>query len=221
MMTRSCRLTPRSLILAWAISGSKERKPKVVNDLNCPYPNRIDLICRLCLNKSIPLKKRQVEVRLMKNRLRWVTQILPSPKVKINIRFKINSLSSCISSSSLRRGKRQMWSNYRHRLFTSRSRTCSNKLKMIQTRISDTRRTMAIKSAMKLILTQTVANKKSPSSKAQTVWSRGAALTMMTMSRRLKSHRTRQATKTFSPRSSQATWSLRPVIWEGKRPSSA
>lgn len=152
----------------------------------------------------------------MKNRLRWVTQILPSPKVKINMRFNSNNLSSSLSSSSLRRGKRQMRSNYRHRWFTSRSRTCSNRLKMIQTRISDTKRTMARRSAMKLILTQTVANKKSPSSKAQTVWSRGAASTMMTMSRRLKNHRIRQATKNFSPRSSQATWALRPVIWEEK-----
>jgi hypothetical protein len=39
-------LTPRSLISAWATSGSKELKRRVVNDLNCPYPNRIDLICR-------------------------------------------------------------------------------------------------------------------------------------------------------------------------------
>jgi hypothetical protein len=157
----------------------------------------------------------------MKNRLRWVTRILPSPKVKINMRFKSNSLSSSLSSSSLRRGKRQTRRNYRHRWFTSRNRTCSNRLKMIQIRISAMMRIMARRSAMKLTLTQAVANKKSQSSKAQTVWSRGAATTMMTMSRRLKSHRTRQATKTFSPRSSQATWALRPVIWEEKRPSSA
>jgi len=61
---------------------------------------------------------------------------------------------------------------------------------------------------MKLTLTLEVVNK-NQSSKAPIVSSRGAGTIMMTMSRRLKSRHTRQATKIFSLRSKAATWVLK------------
>ena len=150
----------------------------------------------------------------MKKSLNWVTSIVPSNKVKIDIRFKSNKLSGSFSNNRRSKTESLLRSNYRHRWFTSRSRICSNRLRMNPIRISATKRNMAKRRGMKLTQTLEVVNK-NQSSKVPIVSSRGAGTIMMTMSRRLKSRLTRQAMKTFSLRSKAATWVLK-LIWKGR-----